>query len=85
MAHKDVQRRTWDKAEFEARAREREATERAGRQYKTKEEREKEAAKGALGKSLETGFGSHFSSSDSASHGAGGESVRAKRYEDLQL
>ena len=46
MAHKDVQRRTWDKAEFEARAREREATERAGRTYKTKEELEKEATKG---------------------------------------
>lgn len=44
-AHKDVQRRTWDKEEYEQRARERAAAERAGKKYKTREELEKEAAK----------------------------------------
>ena len=53
-AHKDVQRRVWDKAEYEARAKEREAAERAGRRYKTKEELEKEAAKGEQGRASMT-------------------------------
>jgi len=44
-AHQDVQRRTWNKDEYEERAREREATERAGKKYKTQSDLEKEAAK----------------------------------------
>ncbi len=43
--HQDVQRRTWDKEEYEARAREREATERAGKKYKSQAEQEKEEMK----------------------------------------
>lgn len=43
--HQDVQRRTWNKEEYEERAREREATERAGKKYKTQSDLEKEAAK----------------------------------------
>jgi uncharacterized C2H2 Zn-finger protein len=43
--HQDVQRRTWNKDEFETRAREREATERAGKKYKTQSELDKEDEK----------------------------------------
>lgn len=43
--HQDVQRRTWNKDEYEARAREREATERAGKKYKTQAELELDEAK----------------------------------------
>lgn len=42
--HRDVQRRTWDVEEYEQRAKEREKAERAGKQYKSKEEREAAAA-----------------------------------------
>jgi hypothetical protein len=45
--HQDVQRRTWNKDEFEARAREREATERAGKKFKTQKEIEAEEARDA--------------------------------------
>ncbi len=45
--HQDVQRRTWNKDEYEARAREREATERAGKKYKSQKEIEAEEARDA--------------------------------------
>ena len=45
--HQDVQRRTWDKGEFEARARDREATERAGKKFKTQKEIDVEEARDA--------------------------------------
>jgi U4/U6.U5 tri-snRNP component SNU23 len=43
--HQDVQRRTWNKDDYEARAREREATERAGKKYKTQAELDQEEAR----------------------------------------
>ncbi len=42
-----MQRRTWNKEEFEARAREREATERAGKKYKTENQLAAEAERDA--------------------------------------
>ena len=42
MSNQDVQRRTWNKEEYEARAKEREAMERAGKKLKTEEEKKKD-------------------------------------------
>jgi hypothetical protein len=43
--HKDVVRRTWDTEQYEQRAKQREAAERAGKRYRPEDDREKEKEK----------------------------------------